>query len=273
MGCSCGNDVVDDPKGYQCIDGELVCYPNEGDDSYEKIIHQQCKNAAVHECSCGNEKIPVGAVCKNKQLCKACSHPFGIKQDHYFTKTCDFNGNKLDIQYKYQYQSEYDGGTSYFVSDASESINCDYIDYMDPCDCLKSLSKADIEPKQEIISNYYCAISLEDNRAFRSDYPDEFAEGWYRFDPNNEETVCQKAQTIGMVNPQLMGDPVIAKVVYHADNNTCQCGDSEVPVAEVNDYICDMNLHWRCNREDGCACGDVRCKQSQIWSSPGVCSQ
>ena len=63
------------------------------------------------------------------------------------------------------------------------------------------------------------------------------------------------------------------EISYHVENHTCLCGDSEVPVAEVKDYICDMNIHWRCNREDGCACGDVRCKRSQICLAPGVCSQ
>ena len=257
-GCLCGNDVVRDAEHYKCIDSHLVCYSQEIRDSdhYPK---------GLPTCTCGNEQIPFGAVCRDNHVCKDCPHTeYAVFDDDNYHKTCDWKGGKVDIAYDYVadcYPSE--EGDGYSCGDDSEYY---YIRTIDPCDCLNDPKTPQTE---EELAKLFCSITQYYTYDCSERYPEETVSGWLSIDGDSNsddgydpDNPCQKAAGTSNFEHRC-----------NTKDQTCLCGKFEILMQDAEKYYCDMELAWRCNVETGCDCGDVVCKQSQICLKPGVCSQ
>ena len=259
QGCLCGADVVERSGQYKCIDNQMVCNSDDirDTDSYPE---------GVPDCDCGAAKIPQGAVCKGGKLCEDCEHPIAMRdKDGYFHKTCEYEGQKLTITYHYvaecHHNSEVESENiwdSYICEDGTSYYSLYKID---PCECLAAYDNKGNPVRQEELSKYYCSITQYYKQECSERVPEEVVEGWEPLHPEEYVNLCEEAEKRN------------ATILPDWDAHTCLCGKAVIPMAEAKNYLCDLGLNWRCNRDEGCACGNATCQKSQICIRPGECSR
>ena len=219
--------------------------------------------------------ISLGEVCKENHVCKDCDPPYGSIGEPYYTKTCNYKDTKLKINYKYNYKATYKKGEDDNSEVDSSLYQCEYISFIDPCECLTKIGYEDLnqeellnrigitELSQAELSNHYCLIDT--GRCEDDSDICESVEGWYWMESlKSAYEACRQGTA---------DSDVADYITLNAANHTCRCGNAEIPVDAVGDYSCDMGLQWRCNNAKGCACGESSCEQSQICMAPGVCSR
>lgn len=256
-GCLCGADAVSNPDQYRCIDRQLVCWP-------DGLFQTDHYPAGIDDCACGNTSIPVGTICKGGKLCEDCDSPIAMRdKKDYFHKTCAFEDKKYKITYYYEADC-YPGvddeqewrGEIYICEDGTTYYELDTID---PCECLKEFKTDGKNIQQEELSKHYCVITQHYVQDCSERIPTEIVEGWMPIDREDNANPCEKAEHNSMVVPDY-------------DAQSCVCGNDRIPMGETENYFCDL-LRWRCNRDEGCACGHAVCKKSQICLHAGECSR
>ncbi len=230
--CSCGNEPLKD--GYLCIRDKQICKNSDGCACGEKTcpLDTYCKS---NQCMCNNKIINNinDSVCVNDQIVRRGKFE---KQSSYYLKRYDDNY----LVYRIEENEE--------IQDANENHFSGY-EYKD---CFAH-QNAPGDPILE--SLMYCDLieTTLNNEVMSA--ADVFVNGWNLIDP---------AHPIELDYGESSKDEKTGKAI-------CSCGKHIIPCDIREQYWCDTAIAWRCNLEEGCSCGESKCRQSQICIGPGRC--